>query len=108
MIDWPKIFREMNQKYPKVEEKTYKLVCHDEQGFEFKYDVTVKMSKEYGHVCIYFGCECWDYSDIKKHYPYSKEGGFVIDMCGLNHMGSKVSVPGEEMNKIIEFFGEVK
>lgn len=77
----------------------------DTQGNKFVKTIITRTAETYrsGELVICFGWPVeYYFKDLQKHYPFQKD--MCIDMMGLNHKGSKVTISAEQMDKIIEEF----
>jgi len=82
-------------------------LAKDKTGRVIEKETSFFFSKTWKYDVISFGWPIeYKAETLISHYPYMKP--LIIDIGGRNHYGSQVSIPPEEMNKVIEAYFEFK
>lgn len=101
----PKHPTQRDKEYAEKKANEVHVEAFDEKGNTF--DKVVEFEKNgstlfnKGGTIIHFGGPCSYYvKDLLKNYPLDRN--LCIDMCGLNHRGSAVSISKDDINRLLE------
>ena len=95
----PKHPTQQDKKYAEEKVNEIHIEAFDVKGNTF--DKIVEFKEDENSPIIDFGGPCSYYiKDLLKNYPL--ECDLCIDMCGLNHRGSAVSISKNDINRLLE------